>query len=185
MLVLLVDELLLLFEDFETLFVGGGTLGGVHLEFDLVVQFLGDAGENGLECVDLGGHLALLTLGVHKCVGQDEKSGWDTVLQTQFQPCLEIIAESGRRNTISAKSTAGAGRLELWNRQRADAFERDGTVITLDLAHADADLVAQEVVSAERGEVEVAADGDKLRTRQVVKRQIVLEDLRNLDDFLR
>jgi hypothetical protein len=48
-----------------------------------------------------------------------------------------------------------------------------------------ANLVSQHSVRAESTQVHVAADADQLWPRQVVKCQIILEDLANLDDVLR
>lgn len=85
---------------------------------------------------------------------------------------------------MGPEATAGAGRLKLRHGEGVDTFKRDGPIVTLDLAHAKPDLVAEEVVGTEGGHVHVAADGDKLGSREVVQGQVIFENLADLDDLL-
>lgn len=84
---------------------------------------------------------------------------------------------------MGAETAAGACGLQFGDGEGGDAFEGDGAVVALDLAHADADLVAEEVVGAEGGHIHVAADGDELGAREVVEGEVVFEDFADFDDF--
>src|SRR5271170_2809787 len=57
LLVLLLDQLLLLLQHFETLPVRGCAFRVVHLKLDLMEQLFGDTTQHRLECVDLGVNL--------------------------------------------------------------------------------------------------------------------------------
>jgi hypothetical protein len=84
---------------------------------------------------------------------------------------------------MSAQTTRGTGSLELRHGQRFDTFERDSSVITLDLAHTMSDLVAKHGVGTESGQGHVTADTNELRAGKVVEGQIVLEDLANTNNI--
>ena len=63
---------------------------------------------------------------------------------------------------MGLQSAACTCRLELWDRQGFHTLICDGTIITLNLAHANANLVSQEVVRAKRSHVHVTTNGNKL-----------------------
>jgi hypothetical protein len=57
-------------------------------------------------------------------------------------------------------------------------------IVHSDLFQSGSNLVFQEVVCAESVDVHVPTHADQLRSTQVIKRDIVLEQLGNLDDIL-
>lgn len=85
---------------------------------------------------------------------------------------------------MGSQSTASTGGLKLWYGKGTDAFERDGSIVALNLTHTKPDLIAQEVVCAKRSHVHIAADSNELGSREIVKSQIIFEDLANLDDLV-
>jgi hypothetical protein len=181
--VLILDQFLLLTENLQTLLVGCSALCGVHLQLNLVEELFRDTGQDSLQSIDLRVELYILALGVHESVGEDKESAGNSVLETQLEPKAQVIAESGGRDTMSTQTARSTCSLELGYRQSLNTFERDGSVITLDLAHTMSDLVTKHGIGAESGQGHVTADTNELRAREIVKSQIILEDLTNTNDI--
>jgi len=82
------------------------------------------------------------------------------VRESQLQPGVEIVAETGGGNTVGSDSTGSAGVLEFRDGERFDTFERDRAVVAFELTQPVADVVAQDGVGAECVEVHVTAHAD-------------------------
>ena len=74
--------------------------------------------------------------------------------------------------------------MELRDGKGVDTLKGNRAVVMLDLTHADADLVAKEVISAKGSHVHVAADGHELGPREIVECQVILEDFADVDDLV-
>lgn len=88
-----------------------------------------------------------------------------------------------RGNAVRPDSTGGTCVLEFGYAKRVDTFEGDGAVITFELTEPVADIVSQYGVCAKGVEIHVSAHGDQLRAGKIIQRNVVLENLADLNEL--
>lgn len=175
---LVLNELLLLLENLETLLVG--SLVARNMKLSLANERLGQAGQSGNETA----HDVVALVVKVEGTGQNKEDTGNLVRVVEVDPLLELLAETSRRHALETNTARLAGVLELLGRERVDTLGVDHHVVDTNLLETAADLVLEEVVGTEGVDVHVLAHRDELGAGQVVEGDVRVEELGDLDDVL-
>ncbi|KAH3687867.1 hypothetical protein WICPIJ_001160 [Wickerhamomyces pijperi] len=111
----------------------------VHFGLCHVVNFVWDRSEHLHDGVEVA--VQVLGLTVRVDTGQDQQRAWDLSSQSEIQPDLQVVFQSGRRHFRGLDPSGDTGRLQLAQTQGLDAFVVNGLVVLDDLQHSVSDLV--------------------------------------------
>lgn len=151
-------------------------------------QVVGKAAQHSLETLDdcRFAVLALAGLLVElERTRQHKEHTADALTQVQLNPRRKLLTQPRRGNASCPDTTALARGLKLRCTQFVDALARNRFVVPTKLEESRANVATEEVVGAECVDAHVPTHGHKLRTGEVVERQVVVKQTRDVDDILR
>lgn len=149
-------------------------------------QVVRQAAQDVLQTLDDGRLAVLLARLLVELEGprQNEQHAADAIVQMEVDPRRQLVPQARGRDAARPDPAALARRLQLRDAQLVDALAVDQDVVAPEREQPRADVAPQEVVRPEGVDAHVATCRDELGAREVVEREVVVEEPGDVDDVL-